>query len=628
MINICLAAPWFLQLGFGFLALAYLMPGHYVPWPTFEAQTMAALGAILVVASALFNKPSSDGYRLGRLGWLALALALQPAAQWLGGQLPFLSDAILPTLYLAAFALCVCAGHAFAATNSELTRATLFNALAIAAGFSAAITWSQWLDQSVLPMTIAVAPWQRPFGNLGQPNHLATLMVLGMVGTLDAFQRRRLGAGVTALVLAFMAGALLMSQSRAGWLALVTIACWLLWQRKPLGLRLGAGWIIAFALAFSILSVTWPSLMATMDLKAFSHTERIQEGVRLLHLQTLVDAAFRKPWLGWGWGQVSVAQLAAAVDHRSSQEQLGYSHNTVMDLLLWCGIPVGAAVTAVVVVWFVQHLRACHTPAAAYLLAAFIAVGVHALLEFPLAHTYFLLPWALIAGMLDGIRRRQAVEHGLAVASAAEDANSTAVPAAPAAPSKTHHAPFAPRRAGKAPRRAWTLPVIPTAALAGLLGITTVLTGWVAVEYLRVEGSARAVRFQLAGIVGSGATPVPPPDVMLLDELREFHRFIIMTARGGMTVAQLDWMKRVMQARPSPPVMLRYAVAAGLNDRPQEAANTLATLCKIHLYDRCVEGRKAWLSAQAQYPELKAVPLPPAPPTPPAARPNLMAARD
>jgi hypothetical protein len=341
--------------------------------------------------------------------------------------------------------------------------------------------------------------------------------------------------------------------------------------------------------------------MALMDSKAFSHSERIQEGVRLLHLQTLIDAAFRKPWLGWGWGQVSVAQLAAAVDHPTSQEQLGYSHNTVVDLLLWCGIPVGAAATAVVVVWFVQHLRACRTPAAAYLLAAFIAVGVHALVEFPLAHTYFLLPWALIAGMLDGIRQRQP---------------------------RTHHAPSASRPVGQAPRRAWTLPVMPTAALAGLLGITAVMTSWVAVEYLRVEGSARAVRFQLAGIVGSGATPVSPPDVMLLDELREFHRFIIMTAHGGMTVAQLDWMKQVMQARPSPPVMLRYAVAAGLNDRPQEAASTLATLCKIHLYDRCVEGRKAWLSAQAQYPELKAVPLPPAPPTRPPASPNVMAVRN
>ena len=40
------------HLGLGLMALAYLMPGHYLPWASFQSQWVAALGVALVVFSA------------------------------------------------------------------------------------------------------------------------------------------------------------------------------------------------------------------------------------------------------------------------------------------------------------------------------------------------------------------------------------------------------------------------------------------------------------------------------------------------------------------------------------------------------------------------------------------------
>ena len=61
----------------------------------------------------------------------------------------------------------------------------------------------------------------------------------------------------------------------------------------------------------------------------------------------------------------------------------------------------------------------------------------------------------------------------------------------------------------------------------------------------------------------------------------------------------------------TPPVLLRYAVAAGLNGHPDDAAHALAVLCKIHIKERCAEGLTAWNEmSTSKYPELARVELP------------------
>ena len=88
------------------------------------------------------------------------------------------------------------------------------------------------------------------------------------------------------------------------------------------------------------------------------------------------------------------------------------------------------------------------------------------------------------------------------------------------------------------------------------------------------------------------------------------HRFWLTQARPQMTSHELDWMRRVSMREPRPPAMLRYALAAGLNGRPDEAALTLARLCHLHPAERCDEGRASWHSAQEKYPALRAVAFP------------------
>lgn len=47
-----------------------------------------------------------------------------------------------------------------------------------------------------------------------------------------------------------------------------------------------------------------------------------------------------QPLLGYGWNQVGVAQLSVYLDYPTT-EWTEHSHNILLDLLIWNGIPLG-----------------------------------------------------------------------------------------------------------------------------------------------------------------------------------------------------------------------------------------------------------------------------------------------
>ena len=68
---------------------------------------------------------------------------------------------------------------------------------------------------------------------------------------------------------------------------------------------------------------------------------------------------------------------------------------------------------------------------------------------------------------------------------------------------------------------------------------------------------------------------------------------------------------RAISKRFTPPaVMLRYALAMGLNGEPAESTRSLRLLCQIWPEKNCTEGREAWVKLSAQFPQLHAVPFP------------------
>jgi hypothetical protein len=133
---------------------------------------------------------------------------------------------------------------------------------------------------------------------------------------------------------------------------------------------------------------------------------------------------------------------------------------------------------------------------------------------------------------------------------------------------------------------------------------------WVGIEYIKVEESYRQLRFVAARVGVDRVALAPVPDVLLLDGLREAHRFLIAEPRSDLKVAQLDAMQSVARRYPNVPTLFRYALIEGLNGQREGAAHTLALICKLNTRPHCDEVRESWTELQSRYAGLRDITFP------------------
>ena len=191
-----------------------------------------------------------------------------------------------------------------------------------------------------------------------------------------------------------------------------------------------------------------------------------------------------------------------------------------------------------------------------------LAVVAHGLVELPLEFAYFLVPLGVARGMVRALS-----------------------PPSPPALAR--------------PR--WPIPAAGAALAAALLVV--------AFDYLRAEENFRLARLQTARI-GTDRVSADVPDLLVLTQLQAYLRFVRTEARPGLPPEDLQWMQQVAERYGFAPVLFRYALALGLNGRPEEAARTLKLLCHVHATNHCVEAREVWPAQQERHPALRAVPAP------------------
>ena len=544
--------------------LCWLAPGHYYPWITFQNEFVAAIAGLLFGVAAVVA--GRNGLAWPRMATFAALMTLVPLIQLLSGQINFVSDGVLVLLYLFALAAAIAVGAALAQTQRQPFLDGIFGALLAAGIVSVGLACIQWLGLG----PVGYVPWiptgERPYANLGQPNHLASLLALAMLGGLWLYETRRIGVTTLALIVAWLILGIVMTRSRMVWIAAIVVACGWFFLSRRTATRLGPKGLIGFIAALAVGVVLWGPLSEWIGTVApVSVADRVQGGGGRIRIWTaLTDALFASPWVGYGWSQVSRAGLVGSLDHFTGESMLRNSHSLPLDLLIWNGIPIGLLTIGVLVWWLIRQARLCNSAERGVVLAAVVVVTVHATFEFPLEYLYFLVPTGLLVGALE-----------------VWDDTSPA-------------------------------PTVPRGAVAALLAALAGMTVWVGVEYMRVEEGSRDNRMLAARYSRSAALP----DVLLLDEPREYMKFWRTQAREGMSAPELNWMRRIAERNPAPPTLLRYATALGLNGQPAGSARTLVQLCNMHWPERCEEGRKSWAQLQVNFPVLGAIAYPRSPALP------------
>ena len=547
-------------------AAAWLVPNHYPPWKAAwsDAVAIAALVALLPLVALRVRAAVRVSWHLPATALLCCATLL---TQLVMGKLLYAGDALMVVLYLGLWLAAVLVGRLMAATSGS--RDDPLNALAAA-----------WLFGAILSVGIALVQWTgavnlsvygadlptgaRPFANVGQPNNFCTLCFVGLCGLLWLREKQRVASAAFWLAAGFLLLGMVMSQSRTGWLQIGLLVVWGLAMRARAALHITRKQLLALGALFAVGVLLWPLVCDALLLSAGrSLDDQMRVGLRLPYWRDMLDAITRQPWWGYGWQQVGSAQQAVALAHPPLGEYFEHSHDFVLDLLLWNGIPIGLLITALLGWWFIARIRACRDARAVWMLAAAGGIITHGLLEYPLEYAYFLISVGLAMG-------------------AAEV--------------------FAPSGGATLRVPRWT-------ALAFTLLLAATSIGVVS-DYVKVEQNYRIQRFELAHI-GTDRVHTPAPKLHLLTQLQAFLQLGHIEPARNMKPEEIEALRKITLRFGTQLALRRYAVALALNGNEREGEQQLRILRSMW-GERAAAVARAYVEALAAgpYPELKRMRLP------------------
>lgn len=396
---------FFLFLAAILLGFAWLSPFHYSPWVMFSSE-VSTFGAGLCVLVALIQQ----NIKIPRAQLLLLPFTLIPIVQWGFGLVFDLSTALLSTFYLLGFWFMVLAGYNLSLDQKK--RDQIFSGFSllviITSLLTSLIAIFQWLNiESHLIYTLHLIG-NRPYGNFGQPNNMATFLTIGLLGCLYLYEKNKVKLWLllpSALIILFT---IALSQSRTSWIVFPFLFIyWILKQfgkQKRFGVFQGFLWCVGFFVMAGVilpfatnLIEAWSSTDVT---EASSLVERASSGYLRFNIWSqMLLAVQQHPWLGYGWNQTSVAQMT--VYHAfPTGEWTTSAHNVLLDIIIWNGIPLGAVIITYFVFWFLWLNQQAKNTISIIAIMMVCTVLIHAMLEFPQRYAYFLLTCGLLLGIV------------------------------------------------------------------------------------------------------------------------------------------------------------------------------------------------------------------------------------
>jgi len=390
------------------LAFPWLQPHHHPPWSGFhEDAAMAvwmAIGGLLLVASVLRSGLFWDRFALALLG-LSVIVAMQSWA----GLIASPAQAILFIFHLLGVATCYTIARSWHLISKHTLLDIVFTGIAIAAIGNIAVSLHQWLRLMPMDFTSTAGIWlmdigdaARFSGNVAQPNELATLISWGMLAGIWGYVRKQIGIPVLALYLAFLALGAALTQSRIGLLEVACITLGLAMYRRKFG-----GWTLSLlmtgALAlqialFASLPIILDALLLDGEVRSLSTIT--QDAARLQIYSMVIEAIKMSPWWGYGASHQAQAQWALVDVAPHLNAYWMQSHNWILDLFLWFGLPLGIVLTLALVWWAVTIVRTENEPHSLIVLFALGCFCLHATVELIHWVANFSLVAAVFAGVL------------------------------------------------------------------------------------------------------------------------------------------------------------------------------------------------------------------------------------
>lgn len=376
-------------------SMSWLYPFHEKPWLTFGSEFLVFLSAFLLIY--IYIKE----IKIIPIAFIGLiCITFIPIIQYFFGLVYFFETALLCFVYLQLFFLMMLLGY----NLKEEDKRIIFNGLAVALIFSAFITVCiciiQWLNINHDFKYITQLVGIRPFGNMAQPNNMATLLNFAIFSIFYLHKYNKISKFNFYFLAVFLIFGLVLSFSRTGWIAFficLTILLILNYKKE----------IFFKYLVLMIAFVSFVFLVpeATKLLNYYGYglindstlLTKIHEGSPRFNMWHQMIYAIKENWLyGYGWNQTTHGQIVASF-FLYHFEQTDSAHNIILDLILWNGIILG-----LIIVFYMAYLllKVFLTKDYKYIEFKLIILIflIHAMLEYPQNYSYFLITIGLLLG--------------------------------------------------------------------------------------------------------------------------------------------------------------------------------------------------------------------------------------
>lgn len=388
-----------------FLIFGWLSPFHTYPWVTFSSE-LASFGAAFAVVTLFLTKE----IKIPRPQILMLIIVLLPLLQFCFGLIIDFSVAFLSFAYLFTFWLMMLCGYnlSLQAENREKLMIGFSLVVLIAGLLSSFMAVVQWLNLESYLYGIMGLRGNRPYANFGQPNNLSTFLVMGLMGGLYLYEKRKASLWLlipSSLILLFT---IALTQSRTSWIVCIFFFFYWIYKQHKNNPRFNFPKLLLWtSLYFLIAGYLLPYLTQFMTSyldTGVTHTASIVERAgsgheRLGMWMQILHAIAERPWFGYGWNQTSIA-VVESIEFNTVQVWFNSAHNIILDLIVWNGVPLGVLIIGYLSLWLLWLNKTAKDSTSIIAILMVCAILIHAMLEFPQRYAYFLLPMGFLLGLI------------------------------------------------------------------------------------------------------------------------------------------------------------------------------------------------------------------------------------
>lgn len=375
--------------------LSYFIGLSVFPWTSSWQNFLWFFG--LIFCLGLFYKKE---LKLPKIIIPLFLICLIPFIQFIFGQVYYFSTAVFSFCFIFGFLVSLLYGynsHQLADQNKIIQYiAYFFTFIGLISSLFAIAQWLQISHPYILNLS-----HNRPYANLGQPNHLATLLMMSICSVVFLYERHEYKWFLCVLLLVLEIHALSLTQSRTTWIVMIVLLVVYVLKKinfqrtsivKIIFLSLA---LYVFLFIFNVQIAEYLKLVAPIPLE-----DRINGGFARIEMwKHMIYAIQQQPWSGYGWYQTSIAQFEGALLFQN-EGNLSSTHNIMIDLILWVGIPFGLIIIIYSLYFFKLILINIKILPELYIFMMMLCILVHAQLEYPLFYSYFLFPLGFFVGVL------------------------------------------------------------------------------------------------------------------------------------------------------------------------------------------------------------------------------------